>query len=198
MSRPRQETRQSRDRAPTYRENAAKPDEAPAPGTGSRGSWDRARVPDGYHPAYWHLALLFQDLAMADGISLRAGVPVVYAEMRRAFAWFGLEGGTRAYQERGDGTVELTFAQVYRDGAGRPLTWQQAGEAIVQEFWTRQWDSGALECFCDPGVLTEVARAVFGRWHGQRITAELRSRAAHPAARTWNRDGQRRRARARR
>jgi hypothetical protein len=156
--------------------------------------FDPAHVPDGAHPGYWHAAILFRDLALENGVSLRAGVPVIYAEIRRVFEWFDLEGGTRAFWQRGDGTVELTFAQVYRDAAGRRLPWAEVGEAIIREFWNRQWDSSALEYFCDPDVLTEVARYACEEWQLLRLkTARRESPPPAPQPVTWNRDGHRKR-----
>lgn len=153
-----------------------------------RQEFDPARVPAGYDPGYWHMALLFRDLAMADDINLRAGVPVIYAEIMRIFAWFDLEHGSRPFRRRGDGKVERTYAQMYRDGTGRQIAWRDVGEAIVREFWSRRWDDQALSYFCDMDILQQMAHYVCNHWENERFR---RQREAHPRpapeVRQWHR-----------
>lgn len=159
--------------------------------------YDPGRAPAGYDQDYWGMAVLFRDLAMKD-VSLHVGPPVIYGELRRVFGWFGLEHGSRAFQTRGDGTVEKTFAQVYRDGDGKALTWVQVGYAIIEEFWSRVWDDAALSWFCNTDVFEQMATRVCERWLSERHAARLATcPAPEPEALAWNRDGhKRRRARA--
>lgn len=157
-------------------------DYAPAPSgqAPQRKSFDPTRTPAGYDPGYWHLALLFRDLAMKDDINLRAGVPVIYAEIKRIFEWFGLEQGSRPFRKRGDGKVERTYAQMYRDGDGSRVAWLDVGEAVVREFWSRVWDDDALSDFCDMDVLTRMTWEVCNHWESARGRAHAK---AHPQPR---------------
>ena len=159
-----------------------------------RGPRDETVAPAGYDQNYWGMAVLFRDRAMKDDINLRAGVPVIYGEIRRVCEWFDLEHGSRPFQTKGDGTTEKTFAQVYRDGTGKQLTWVEVGYAIIEEFWCRVWDDAALSHFCDMDVFMFIARYVCEGWSGQRMRAHFK---AHPPPtpdiETWNREGHRRR-----
>lgn len=161
----------------------------PAP---RRTPYDPAKAPAGYDSDYWGMAVLFRDLAMKDDINLRAGVPVIYGELRRMFEWFDLEHGSRAFQKRGDGEVELTYADMYRDGDGKVLSWVAVGYAIIEEFWSRVWDDDALVYFCDMDILMSMAQRVCERWQASRFRAS-RIREPEPEIMTWNREGHRRR-----
>lgn len=157
--------------------------------------YDPAVAPAGYDQDYWGMAVLFRDRAMKD-VNLRVGPPVIYGEMRRVFEWFDLEHGSRAFQKRGDGTVEKTFGQMYRDGKGSRQTWVQVGYAVIEEFWSRRWDDDALTWFCDKDVIERMATVVCERWLSQRMKAR---RAATPLPEPeplqWNREGHRKRRR---
>ena len=196
---PEDETETSRpDRATSrqsWQASRPAPESRPAP----RKKWkefDPAYVPEGAQPDYWHLAILFRDLALKDDITLRGGVPIIYDAIRQAFARFDLENGSRPFQRRGDGTVELTFAQVYRDGEGDRRPWPQVGEAVVREFWRRQWDSDALDYFCDIEILSQMVTRVCERWLGQRLRAKAAaSPRPTPEPMTWSREGHNKRRR---
>lgn len=158
-----------------------------------RQPYDPTRAPAGYDQEGWHLALLFRDLAEKDGVSLRAGVPVIYGELSRVFERFDLEHGSRAFQKRGDGHVERTFGQMYRDEKNRPVPWLRVGEAVIREFWSRYWDADALTYFCDLDVFEEMATRVCERWLAQRMKA-MRTTESAPEPMKWNREGHKRRA----
>lgn len=155
-------------------------------------AYDPTRAPAGYDQDYWGMAVLFRDLAMKD-VNLRAGVPVIYGELRRAFEWFDLEHGTRAFQKRGDGTVEKTFADMYRDASNRPVTWVQVGYSAIEEFWSRAWDDDALTWFCDKEVLEQMVNRVCERWLASRMRARRAGRKIEPKPLEWNREGHRKR-----
>lgn len=127
---------------------------------------------------YWHLALYFQDMAARDRIQLRAGVPVIYDEIRAAFAAFDFEGGTRIFED------DIPYAKVYRDEKGARLTWDKVAEAVIDEFWTRVWDREALRYFCDLERLDETVWDVCRRWRNIR-TKPVNRPAPEPI--TWNR-----------
>ena len=190
-----QPTRQSA----TFRERANQMESSRTPSPTAeaqpqRRSYDPTRAPAGYDQDYWGMALLFRDKAMADDINLRAGVPVIYTETRRMFEWFDLEHGSRPFERRGDGHVERTYAQVYRDGTGKQLTWQEVGYAIIEEFWDRYWDDDALQYFCDLDVFLEIADYVVTKWLNKRGRAWLaRQPKKEPQPMEWKHDESKRR-----
>lgn len=176
--------RESGFRQAPYRATSAPAHKAP---------YDPTRAPAGYDQDYWGMAVLFRDLAMKD-VNLRAGVPVIYGELRRIFEWFDLEHGSRPFQKRGDGFVEIKFGGMYRDGAGKRLTWVQVGYAIIREFWSRNWDDDALAYFTDKEIFERIAARVVERWLTERQRAKLAARPQQEIQpMTWNREGHRRR-----
>ena len=135
-------------------------------------------APGGRDPVYWHLALYFQDQAAKDHIQLRTGAPVIYDEIRAAFAAFDFEGGSRIFED------DIPYARVYRDGTGARLPWEKVAEAVIDEFWTRVWDREALRYFCDLERLDETTWDVCRRWRTTR-TKPVNRPVPEPI--TWNR-----------
>lgn len=116
----------------------------------------RDRCPAGWDEGTWHLTLLFEQYARADDIRLRAGRPVIYADLdamvrdtgsrRRLFA-HETEPCTRRLlpADRADRCwyhwpPHEPLKQVKRD-----LSWTEAVEVIMAEFWSRVWDEHALD-----------------------------------------------------
>lgn len=137
------------------------------------------------------MARLFRDLATKDGIYVDARLPVLYVSIERTLNWFHASTGDRSFRKKGDGTVELTYAQVYGYVPGARGRWDLVVEAAIEEFWTRTWDHDALADFCDFETFEQMMYIVCDRAKSRHLKSQHVKKEPEPMV--WNRDGHRRR-----
>lgn len=150
--------------------------------TGPKGPPDRNRCPAGWDEDIWRLALMFERYAWADKISLKAGRPVIYAELASL---------VNDFEMRGRSTIGSYRQEVYRcderfhgaDMASRcwrhfppndpgnqvagDLTWYEMFEVIMASFWSRIQNEYALDAFRQH--FREHGAAAVNHWKSLRI-----------------------------
>jgi hypothetical protein len=127
-----------------------------------KGPPDRNRCPAGWDADLWHLTLLFEQYARADRIELRAGRPVIYAELQDLASRYRLpqQAKENHFRQEVAGCVRRHHAADRADRCwlhwppndpgqqrARYLTWVQMAEVIMAEFWSRVQDEFALDQF---------------------------------------------------
>ena len=152
----------------------------PAP-SAPRPAFNRDRCPAGWDEGIWHLALLFEQYAHADGIELRVGRPVIYSDLMALDERYRVRhqrfvqvvtGCERRHlpKSRADRCVLHTREDV----TDRSITWIEMFEVIMAEFWSRYQDAHALDefrqRFAEYGTMAvrhwqslDVARAIDAR-----------------------------------
>lgn len=156
----------------------------------SRRRWSEEDAPASYDQQLWSFALMFRDLAGRNGVYVDGRLPVVYVAIERTINWFDAKAGSRPFQRRGDGTIEMTYRQAYKyvDGQGR---WAKVVEAAIDEFWTRAWDDDALHDFCDFEIFDQMMHVVCDRAYSRHLQSTHVKTTPEPVR--WNRDGHRKR-----
>jgi len=157
-----------------------------------RQPFDRDRCPAGYDPDVWHLALRFEQSAKADGIELRAGRPVIYAEIDALVTHHGLRGKT--YRHRADRCRKRFLSELLADHcwlhlpelerasrAEADITWAQMVEVIMREFWSRIWDEHALDHFRQH--FQEYGQMALDHWRSLGIMQDIASQPPAPRVR---------------
>jgi hypothetical protein len=153
--------------------------------------WDDSLAPPGYEQDVWQICLMFRDLATRADVYIRAGMPVMYHNVSRTLDWFRVKQGDRAFMARGDGTIDMTYRQVYKYAAPPRGRWQHVVEQAVDEFWTRVWSNDPLADFCDFETFEQMIYAVCDRAYSKHLAAQHNRTPPEPV--TWNRDGHRKR-----
>lgn len=154
----------------------------------ARGPRDRNQCPAGWDAEVWHLTLLFEDYARADGIELRAGRPVIYSEISDLVTrWHMREkSGRRLYAQEVTGCARRELADDRADRCWyhwppkapaqqtqRPITWVEVVEIIMAELWSRVMDVNALDHF--RAHFAEYGLAMAHHWKSLRIKREIAS-----------------------
>lgn len=168
--------------------------EAPGPRP-AKAPPDRDRCPAGWDASLWHLTLRFEQYAAADGITLRAGRPVIYAELSDLVGRWHLRDKS-FYQEVFACSRRIVAAdradhcwyhwppqEPERQSAGE-LTWVEVVEIIMAEHWSRLQDGYALDAFRQNAHL--YGRKMTDHWKSLRIKRAVASRPAdgpHPVVR---------------
>lgn len=150
---------------------------------------DRDRCPAGWDADIWHLALLFEQYARADKIELRAGRPVIYAEISALVDRYGMREGRYRHEIRGCARRELPKDMADRcwfhwppqetaRQEARALTWVEMAEVILAEFWSRIWDAHALDHLRQH--FGEYGTAAVEHWNSLRIVASIEDQPREP------------------
>ena len=119
-----------------------------------RGS-DPARVPSGYDPEVWHVAILFRDTCWKEDIDLTNGVPVIYGNFERALEKSKLRDGH--WTELG------FFKQTEHRKLPGNLTWTGVFEKMIRRYVDRYWDSSSYapdEAFIQPSLFRQLVHDV--------------------------------------
>lgn len=105
------------------------------------------RVPEGYDPDVWFLASVFESFAEQDQVSLGAGLPVIYLELKQRIDHSGIRDLNFPYT--GDQLQEM-FQLISTLMAERLFSvpvytltgpmWRRWVELMMVEFWTYTWD----------------------------------------------------------
>lgn len=157
---------------------------------GRKGPPDKDRCPPGWDANLWHLTLRFEQYARADGIELRAGRPVIYAELASLVTNGMREKAARGgYRQEVDGCTRRELAADmaarcwYHYPPGDPakqvttdLTWVQVAEVIMAEFWSRIQDEHALDRFRQH--FREYGKAAVDHWRSLRVIRSIDDHAA--------------------
>lgn len=164
-----------------------------------RGPRDRNQCPAGWDAEVWHLTLVFEQYADADGIVLRAGRPVIYSEIDALVTRWNMreKSRNRVYvqqvhgctrRELGDDMAERCWyhwpPKSPAHQTKRALTWVEVVEILMAELWSRVMDPNALEHF--RAHFAEYGTAMATHWKSLRIKQEIESRpkdAARPIVR---------------
>jgi hypothetical protein len=125
-----------------------------------RGS-DPARVPAGYDPEIWHVAILFRDTCWEEDIDLTNGVPVIYGNFERALEKFKLRDGH---------WTELDFFGKHTEHRKLPgsLTWTSVFEKMIRRYIDRYWESSSYapdEAFIQPSLFRQLVHDVVAPVH---------------------------------
>ena len=102
----------------------------------------------------WHLAELFQQLARANKIELRKGLPVIATEINDLVNLWKMREKVYPHYYEACERRELPASQAAKcwyhprtDIRQRNITWVEMVEVIMAEFWSRIWDEYALDYF---------------------------------------------------
>lgn len=162
------------------------PPDKPAPSVPAqpvrRGPRDRNQCPAGWDAEVWHLTLLFEDYARADGIELRAGRPVIYAEINELVTRWNMREKSKnriyvqqvhgcARRELGEDMAERCWyhwpPKAPAQQTQRALTWVEVVEILMAELWSRIMDPNALDHF--RSHFAEYGMAMGEHWKSLRI-----------------------------
>lgn len=150
---------------------------------------DRNRCPNGWDQQVWHLTLLFEQYADADGIRLRAGRPVIYAEVSDLVKRWNMReksgNGNYAQEVHGCARRELGDDVAARcwyhwppkdpsRQARRVITWVEMTEVIMAELWSRVMDEYALDHFRQH--FAEYGMECTRHWKSLQIIREIDAR----------------------
>lgn len=164
-------------------------------GPTQRGAPDPDRCPPGWDTDVWHLALLFQQYARADGIELRQGRPIIYTELKSLIDHYKVRDQKFVQEVRGcrnrfaptDWAAHCWLHWPPDDPKAQrpgPVTWVQKMEVLQAEFWSRIQDEHALDAFRQ--YFREYGNMILQHWKSLRhIRAidELRKEAPEPTVR---------------
>jgi hypothetical protein len=156
---------------------------------------DRNRCPAGWDAELWHLTLLFEQYAHEDGIELRAGRPVIYAELAELVKRWHVKEKTYHQEITGCPRRELALdradhcwyhwpPKAVEQQVARDLTWVEVVEIIMAEFWSRVQDEYALDQFRRD--FRTYGLAMVKHWHSLRVkrsVAESRVSVPRPVMR---------------
>jgi hypothetical protein len=137
----------------------------------------------------WNLVLLFEEYARADDIRLRAGRPVIYAEIDGLVTQWNMREKSRSglYKQEVSGCTRRELStglaahcwyhwppgKTSRQEQLRVLTWVQVVEILMAELWSRVMDENALEHF--RRYFAEYGLAMANHWKSLRIIREIAS-----------------------
>lgn len=148
---------------------------------------DRNRCPAGWDENIWHLALLFEQSARADGIELRVGRPVIYAEINELVSrWHMRDKSFVQYADActrrnlPDDQAAKCWYHTRTDVRHRAITWVEMVEVIMAEFWSRIWDEHALDYFRQ--YFAEFGRAAVKHWASLSAIEAINARPKQPRA----------------
>lgn len=153
-----------------------------------KGPPNRNQCPAGWDAEVWHLTLLFEQYADADGIQLRAGRPVIYAEINDLVTrWHMREKSQRRlYGQEVQGCARRELAddvaarcwyhwppKAPAQQTKRSVTWVEVVEIIMAELWSRVMDPNALDHFRQH--FAEYGLGMANHWKSLRIQREIAS-----------------------
>lgn len=161
------------------------PNDAPA----RKGPYDKSRCPAGWDADLWHLALLFEQYARADGIELRASRPIIYAEIAEMVTQYNMRRQDFRQEvhgcERRMLGADVAARCWYHWPPDRPadqvagqITWVQKVEIIMAELWSCVQDEHALDRFRQR--FPEYGRAAAKHWRSLSMIRQIDERPKQP------------------
>jgi len=143
--------------------------------------------PAGWDASLWYLTLLFEKYARADGITLRAGRPVIYAEIDALVTQWNMreKAAKGQYKQEVTGCERRKLGHDMADRCWyhyppgrssrqeqhRVLAWPEVVEIIMAELWSRIMDEHALGYLRQ--FFAEYGLAMAKHWRSLRIAREI-------------------------
>lgn len=154
-----------------------------------RGPLDRSARPPGWDADVWHLTLFFEQRAQADRIELRAGRHLVYAEIDDLVKRYGLRGKSvrqeiEGCRHRTDSSRLASHCWLHwppmqpAEQAAGVLTWVELVDVVIAEFWSRRWDTHALDHFRQH--FAEYGQLAVKHWWNLTVAKNARANPAPP------------------
>jgi hypothetical protein len=145
--------------------------------------------PQDWDADIWHLTLRFQQYARADGIELRPGRHMIYAEIEALVSRYTMRG--RMYPQEVYGCerrhlgADMAARCWYHWPPDKPaeqvageIDWVQKVEIIMAEFWSRIWDDNAADGFRQH--FAEYGRDAVRHWRSLRMVKAIDERPKQP------------------
>jgi hypothetical protein len=124
----------------------------------TRTPYDPDSCPPQLDPKLWSLALLFEQLAIKDGIQLPQGRFLIHDYLFKRI---------NDYRDKPPG--------YWRDSKGVVQTPDVCVGAAIREFWTYWRDEHALDLFCSPVTFDEMLQTVRERAKNKRLVARAKA-----------------------
>ncbi len=161
----------------------------PAKPSGPKPPPSKDRRPAGWDKDIWHLTLLFEQYARADGIELKAGRPVIYMEIDDLVSRYKMRPEAFRQEVYGCGRRKLPADMAARcwyhwppdkpaEQVARELDWVQKAEIIMAEFWSRIQNDMALDHLRQ--FWAEYGSACLEHWRSLRIIKSIDEQPRKP------------------